>query len=237
MVVPRLTSPTATAMERTSLREAPIATHSRDTSGPVTVHSLAPTSVKSTRGSECERKMGTSHLPVGTTSPSETSTDFSWPRAVSQTQCLHFSQWVLLAPALKPIGWHIFFFFNFTYFLNFLFCIESESHSVMSDSLWPHGVVHGILHARILEWVAISFSRESSQPRDQTQVARIAGRFFTSWVTREAHFVLVYSQLKCDSLRWTVKGLSHTYTCPFSPKLPSPPGCHVTLSRVPCAVQ
>ena len=35
--------------------------------------------------------------------------------------------------------------------------------------------VHGILQARILEWVAISFTRGSSQPRDQTQVSRIAG--------------------------------------------------------------
>ena len=40
--------------------------------------------------------------------------------------------------------------------------------------------VHGILQDRILEWVAIPFSRASSQPRDQTQVSRIAGRFFTS---------------------------------------------------------
>ena len=38
----------------------------------------------------------------------------------------------------------------------------------------------------ILEWVAFPFSRVSSQPRDQTQVSRIAGGFFTSWVTREA---------------------------------------------------
>ena len=38
--------------------------------------------------------------------------------------------------------------------------------------------VHGILQARILEWVAISFSRGSSQPRGQTQVSRIAGRCF-----------------------------------------------------------
>ena len=48
--------------------------------------------------------------------------------------------------------------------------------------------VHGILQARILEWVAFPFSRGSSQPRDQTQVSCIAGRFFTSWATREAHY-------------------------------------------------
>ena len=45
--------------------------------------------------------------------------------------------------------------------------------------------VHGILQARILEWVAFPFSRRSSRPRDQTQVSRIAGRFFISWATRE----------------------------------------------------
>ena len=44
---------------------------------------------------------------------------------------------------------------------------------------------HGILQARILEWVAIPFSRGSSQPRDRTQVSRIAGGFFTSWVRRD----------------------------------------------------
>ena len=46
--------------------------------------------------------------------------------------------------------------------------------------------VHGILQARILEWVTSPFSRGSSQPRDRTQVSCIAGGFFTSWATREA---------------------------------------------------
>jgi len=40
--------------------------------------------------------------------------------------------------------------------------------------------VHGILQARILEWAAFPFSKESSPPRDQTQVSRFASRFFTS---------------------------------------------------------
>ena len=47
--------------------------------------------------------------------------------------------------------------------------------------------VHGILQAKILEWVAFSFSRGSSQSRDWTQVSHIAGGFFTSWATREVH--------------------------------------------------
>ena len=44
---------------------------------------------------------------------------------------------------------------------------------------------HGILQVRILAWVAFPFSRGASQPRDQTQVSRFAGGFFTSWATRE----------------------------------------------------
>ena len=46
--------------------------------------------------------------------------------------------------------------------------------------------LHGILQARVLEWVAISFSRGSSRPRDPTRVSRIAGRRFNLWATREA---------------------------------------------------
>ena len=42
----------------------------------------------------------------------------------------------------------------------------------------PGSSVHGIFQARILEWIAISFSRGSSQPRNQTQVSCIAGRFW-----------------------------------------------------------
>ena len=62
---------------------------------------------------------------------------------------------------------------------------DSISCSVMLP-LWvpmhcspPGSSVHEIFQARILEWVAISFSRGSSPPRDQTQVSHIAGRFFT----------------------------------------------------------
>ena len=49
----------------------------------------------------------------------------------------------------------------------------------------PGFFVHGILQARILEWVSIPFSRGSSQPRDQTQVSSIAHSFFTIWATQE----------------------------------------------------
>ena len=46
--------------------------------------------------------------------------------------------------------------------------------------------IHGVFQARVLEWVAISFSRGSFWPRDQTQISLIAGRHFTVWATREA---------------------------------------------------
>ena len=63
---------------------------------------------------------------------------------------------------------------------------ESESEVTQSsptlcdpeDCSPPGSSIHGILQARILEWVAISFSRGSSRPRDRTQVSRIAGRYF-----------------------------------------------------------
>ena len=51
----------------------------------------------------------------------------------------------------------------------------------------PGSSVHGISQARILEWVAIPFSRGSSRPWDQTQVSRIAGRFFTVWAPRKSN--------------------------------------------------
>jgi len=47
----------------------------------------------------------------------------------------------------------------------------------------PGSSTHGILQARILEWVAMPFSRQSSWPRDGTRVSCIVGRFFTVWAT------------------------------------------------------
>ena len=49
----------------------------------------------------------------------------------------------------------------------------------------PGSSVHGIFQARVLEWVAIFFSRGSSQPRDRTWVSHIVSRRFTDWATRE----------------------------------------------------
>ena len=75
--------------------------------------------------------------------------------------------------------------------------IESETHSVMSNSLGPHG----ILQARILGWVAFPFSRGSSQPRDQTHVSLTAGRFFTNWIIKVA-LSIQRNQLDIDLEGW-----------------------------------
>ena len=53
------------------------------------------------------------------------------------------------------------------------------------DCSLPGSSAHEILQARILEWVAIPFSKTSFQARDQTQVFYTEGRFFTIWATRE----------------------------------------------------
>ena len=73
---------------------------------------------------------------------------------------------------------------------------ESESEVAQScqtlcdpmDCSLPGSSVNGILQARVLEWIAISFSRGSSWPRDRTHVSHIAGRCFNLWATRKAQF-------------------------------------------------
>ena len=77
----------------------------------------------------------------------------------------------------------------------YLTYIRSESEVAQScptlfdptDCSLPGSSLHGILQARVLEWVAISFSRGSSRHRDWTLVSRIPGRRFNLWATREAH--------------------------------------------------
>ena len=79
-----------------------------------------------------------------------------------------------------------------SFFLCWIVLKESESEVAQSclmlcdpmDCSLPGSSVHGILQTRVLERVAISFSRGSSQPRDRAWVARIAGSCFTILATR-----------------------------------------------------
>ena len=75
-------------------------------------------------------------------------------------------------------------------------------HSIMSDSLWPReqcsppgSSVHGILQIRMLEWVAISFSKGSSRPRDWTCASCISRQILYHWATREAQLWSITSLL------------------------------------------
>ena len=108
----------------------------------------------------------------------------------------HTSPGDLLDPGIKPaflnspilVGW---------FFLpiapprksNYLLWSEvkvAQTCPILCDPMdWspPVSSVHGILQARVMEWVTISFSRGSSPPRDWTLVSCTAGRFFTVWAT------------------------------------------------------
>ena len=74
-----------------------------------------------------------------------------------------------------------------------------------TDCSLPGSSIHGIFQARILEWVTISFSRRSSQPRDWTQVSHMVGRRFTIWATREVfiglqwEFMYLFIATSCDT--------------------------------------
>ena len=69
------------------------------------------------------------------------------------------------------------------------------------DYSLPGSSVHWIFQARILDYVAILFSRGSSWPRDQKWVSCIAGRFFTTWATREAHLSINF-HLKISTFKF-----------------------------------
>ena len=69
------------------------------------------------------------------------------------------------------------------------------------DCSLPGSSVHWIHQARILDYVAILFSRGSSWPRDREWVSCIAGRFFTTWATREAHLSINF-HLKISTFKF-----------------------------------
>ena len=64
--------------------------------------------------------------------------------------------------------------------------VKSLSRVWLFVTSWTVASIHGIFQARVLECVAISFSRGTSRPRDRTRVSRIVGQCFTVWATREA---------------------------------------------------
>ena len=94
-------------------------------------------------------------------------------------------------------GSYLLFSFIFYMMLISVLCLVTQSCLTLCDPIdcSPQAPLSmGILQTRILQWVAISFSRGSSQPSDQTQVSLIAGRFFPSWITREAQCLFNLTQ-------------------------------------------
>ena len=83
----------------------------------------------------------------------------------------------------------------------------------LMDCSIPGSSVHGTFQARVLEWVAISFSRGSSQPRDRTRVSRTAGRRFTIWATRET---LTETRLRVPLLMQPLPGSQRRMVCSYS---------------------
>ena len=70
-----------------------------------------------------------------------------------------------------------------TFYFSASFTMKSLSRVRLCDAMDCTGsFIHGIFQARILEWVAISFSRGSSRPRDRTPVSLTAGRLFTIYI-------------------------------------------------------
>ena len=94
------------------------------------------------------------------------------------------------------------------------------SCSVVSDCLWPHDCsppgssVHGIILARILEWVALSSSRASSWSRDPTHISCVSRQILHRWATEEA---LIYERMPCKL--WLTGHVS-AVTCPATGMMP-----------------
>ena len=139
-----------------------------------------------------------------------------WTELNPQTSCWYpriaygCGETVPLTPLPPPVGWNCvpdpiirpaYFICCFWWWRWFSCKVISNSWDPMDCSL-PGSSVYGVSQARMLEWVAISFSRGSSQPRDWTWVAYIAGGFITGWVTRKTctQFKIIFKQTLIFSL-------------------------------------
>ena len=87
---------------------------------------------------------------------------------------------------------------------------ESESEAQLCltlcdlmDCSLPGSSIHGIFQARVLDWVAISFSKKSSLTRDWTWVSHIVGRQFTIWATSEAIYIYIYKIIPHWDKKWS----------------------------------
>ena len=138
---------------------------------------------------------------------------------------------------------HIFYFFNLFIFnwriINCFRVLHWSEVLQLSPTLFdpmsyslPGSSIHGVFQASVLEWVDISFSRGSSQPRGQAQVARIVGRCFAVWSTREAPWY-------CIGFYQMSTWISHRFTHvpSYLPPHPTPVGCYQAPVWVPWVIK
>ena len=121
---------------------------------------------------------------------------FQIPNITEITQCLSFLFWhisvSLVSSRSPPV------LFQMVRFHSLFMCLVAQLFPILvtpqMDCSLPGSSVHVILQARILEWVAISFSRGSSQPRDRasdSSLSWIAGEFLTCWAIKETQYICV----------------------------------------------
>ena len=114
-----------------------------------------------------------------------------WPAPGSWVTLTRHFQHLLSARLLSSLYSCRCFSFHFQKFHIKCMLVTQLSHVWVFATPWtvappPGSSVHWILQVRILQWVAISFSRGSSRPKHRNWVSRTSGRFFTIWATREA---------------------------------------------------
>ena len=141
---------------------------------------------------------------------------YSESSKTESVSCLTSVQWQLAFLGLWPhasdlcLCGHVLLFF----------CVKSTSDFPKCLTLCStmECTVYGIFQARILKWVAVPFSRGSSQPRSQTQVFHIAGGFFTIWATREAQIQLRPTWITQDNLPTSESWITFAKYCFFFPQ-------------------
>ena len=109
-------------------------------------------------------------------------------------------------------------------------CLVAQTLCNPLDYSPPGSSVHGILQARILLWLAISFSTGSSRPKDRTRVSCVsctAGGFFTRWTI---HSIMVYIKNRDSHRNWSFSPGPHTYLLTTATHMAPVRGCHFGLS-------
>ena len=110
---------------------------------------------------------------------------------------------------IRVIRWllsPVFYYSSFVQQLMILYSFNCPWCPPGNNCSLPGSSVHEISQARILEWIAISFSRASVWPRDQTRVSFIADRFFIDWATRKALLIWLDSAIYKHSLNIYTNG-------------------------------